>query len=915
MKIQFDRNQSYQLEAVAAVVDLFEGQPHAGASFYVTLGSGLGGQLTERGFANHLALDWPAIAANLQRIQARHGIRQDTVHPGMDFSIEMETGTGKTYVYLRTIHALYTTYGFTKFVIVVPSVAIREGVLKSVAMTREHFAELYGSYPWDCWTYDAKRTSVLHQFATSDKLQVLVINIDAFNKQANNVIHRELDQLFGRKPIEFIQQTRPIVILDEPQNMESAQARQAIASLHPLCTLRYSATHRRVYNLLYRLGPAEAYARQLVKRIEVNAVLDQPDLRRGFIRVESITAGRSKVAARLTIDVTTDRGPVRKTVQVSRNGTDLVALSGGRTAYQGYVVDHIDAARGQVVFTNGVVLRVGETWGPHQDEVMRAQVYETVQEHLEKELEVLHAFPPGRRLKVLSLFFLDRVAHYAEPDGKVRRWFEAAYRELSRQPRYRELGLPPVDKVHGGYFATDRKGRAKDTSGHSQEDEKVYELIMKDKERLLSLDEPLRFIFSHSALREGWDNPNVFQICTLSDAKSEIRKRQEIGRGLRLPVDETGVRVIGHPVNRLTVIANESYEDFARALQTEMELETGERFPAPDNARERMVVRIRPGLNEHPDFMALWDRIRWKTRYTVAFDPAELAAEAAAALREMPPVAVPSVRVVKGGLDITARGVTTRLLGVRERPLPPAPAGAGAAPAAMAAGDMAFAARAASAVAGVSPAVAPHPVPDLIGYIQQHTELTRRTIAEILVQSGRLADALVNPEAFLDGAVRAIREVLERHMVKGIHYAPTGEAYPPFFCTAGTGDGGFAAEVIMHKSRVVAVEKSVYPYLEVDSNIEAAFAAGLQAREDVLFFVKLPRWFRIDTPAGPHTPDWAVVKQSQPGGEKVYAVYETKGTVDPAGLRGEERLKVRCAKAHFAALGVKYRLVTRPDEV
>ena len=817
MKIKFERNQQYQLDAIHAVVDIFDGQPYAAGQFEMSLNVGFGGLMTEFGFGNKLLLDWTSIADNVRRIQQRNGINQAQLYPGMDFSIEMETGTGKTYVYLRTIHELHSKYGFTKFIIVVPSVAIREGVMKNLEITREHFEDIYGRHPFDYWVYDSKRVSSLRQFATSNQLQILVINIDAFNKKTNNIIHRENDRLSGYKPIEFIQSTRPIVILDEPQNMESVQAKEAIASLNPLCTLRYSATHRHTYNLLYRLGPVKAYEMKLVKRIEVDSVIDDPDFNRPFIRVESITPTKTKITAKLTIDVQGRNGPVRKTVSVSRNGTDLYDLSKGREAYKGYIVDHIDAGSGYVAFTNGLVLQVGQSTGAHQDDVMRVQIYETVKEHLEKELRVHQEFPEGRRLKVLSLFFIDRVANYVEADGKIRRWFEEAYNELSKNPRYAVLNLPPGDKVHNGYFATDKKGNAKDTSGNTQADDEAYELIMRDKERLLSLEEPLRFIFSHSALREGWDNPNVFQIGTLNETRSEIKKRQEIGRGLRLPVDETGQRVMDHPIIRLTVIANESYNDFARSLQTEIEEETGDQFPRPDNKRERRTVRRRKDLRENRDFVELWNRIKYKTRYSVKFDTDVLIEQAAAAIKSMLAVEKPRIHALKSGIEITSRGVSTHMLSVRHE---------------------------AVSTDGR--------IPDLIGYIQRQTELTRGTIAEILIRSERLNDVFVNPQQFLDLATRAIREVLQRLMIEGIKYELTGQEYE-MLKKFKEDDGGFEEELHLYENRMVNVSKSVYDAIEVDSNVELEFAKALDSRNDIRFFIKLPRWFKIETPVGPYT--------------------------------------------------------------
>ncbi|MCA1596004.1 MAG: DEAD/DEAH box helicase, partial [Chloroflexi bacterium] len=417
-----------------------------------------------------------------------------------------------------------------------------------------------------------------------------------------------------------VQAACPVVIIDEPQNMETETARAAIESLNPLFTLRYSATHRNLYNLVYRLDPVRAYDLRLVKRIEVDSVVEESDFNRPYILLEAVTAKRGTISAALRIDVKGASGPVRKLLTVSKNGVDLFELSGGRELYRGYVVAGIDAGNGCIAFQNDVVLYAGETHGGREDERMRLQVRETIREHFEKELKI-RKLPEGQRMKVLSLFFIDRVANYADDEGKIRKWFIKEYQELAAMPHYRPLEPLPVELVHSGYFAQD-KGRPKDSSeGRSTKaDDEAYQLIMKDKERLLDQSEPLRFIFSHSALREGWDNPNVFQICTLNESRSEMRKRQEIGRGLRLPVREHGERCLDPAYNRLTVIANESYDQFARTLQTEIERECGVSFAGRvENKRERKAITLKKGWQLDPDFQALWDRIKHRTRYAVSY--------------------------------------------------------------------------------------------------------------------------------------------------------------------------------------------------------------------------------------------------------------------------------------------------------
>ncbi|MBM4074635.1 MAG: DEAD/DEAH box helicase, partial [Planctomycetes bacterium] len=768
MKIKFDGHQQFQIDAVNAVCDIFKSQPLASAISSISFAASPGELFDELGVANNLVITQEKILENLREVQKSQGLQESFILDGMNFSVEMETGTGKTYVYLRTVYELNARYGFKKFVIVVPTVAIREGVKKSIEITRSHFSDFYGKIPCETWVYDSAHLSRLRQFAASNQLQILIVNIDAFNK-AVNVINKEQDKLSGRKPIEFLRACRPIVIIDEPQNVESELARQAIESLSPTCTLRYSATHRNLYNPVYRLDPVRAYDLRLVKRIEVDSVLDEENFNKPFIAVETIEPSRSKVTAKLVLDVMGPMGPVRKTVKVSRNGVDLFDVSGERDAYRGYIVDEIDAGNGYVSFTNGVVISQGDSQGSSRDDVMKAQVRETVREHLEKELAVRKTLPEGKRLKILSLFFIDRVANYVPTEGKIRKWFVAAYGECVSLPRFKDLGLPPVEAAHGGYFS-ETKGQARDTSGYSAADDDAYALIMRDKERLLSLEEPLRFIFSHSALREGWDNPNVFQICTLNETVSEVKKRQEIGRGLRLPVDESGERCIDAKLNTLTVIANESYEKFAAQLQTEIEDECGVRFEGRiANKRERRKATLRKGWRLDANFLGLWERIKHKTRYSVTYGTDELIARASERIAQMPAVAKAKIVTKKAKLDIDKTGVVASLQSTKEATIED---------------GLDF-------------------FPDALGYLQRETELTRATITKILIESGRLGDMLVDPQEFLDKALGVLRTVMQEFMVHGVKYERIdGAEYEMYLFEQQELDG--------YLSRMLEVRKSIY---------------------------------------------------------------------------------------------------------
>ncbi len=871
MKIKFDSNQPYQLDAINAVVDLFDGQPLANGAFEFNLASD-GGLFTDKGIGNAFTLEKEALLANLRVVQARNGIAPSAELDGMHFSVEMETGTGKTYVYLRSIYELHQRYGFKKFIIVVPSVAIREGVLASLRLMKEHFTTLFGNVPTDSWVYDSRQVSKLRQFAQSNTLQILVINIDAFNKQANNVIHKENDRLSGYRPVEFVQAARPIVIMDEPQNMESDQAKAAIAGLNPLCTLRYSATHRNLYNQLYRLDPVRAYDLKLVKRIEVDSVLDDSDFNQPFIHVKSISATSSKITAKLDMDVNDKGMPKRKPVTFSRSGVDLHDKSNGRDNYRGYIIDEINAGDGYVSFTNGLLLYVGQTHGGRMDDVMRVQIRETIREHFDKELRVFKTLPEGERLKVLSLFFVDRVANYWPQDGKIRYWFVESYKEVAALPKYAELKPLPVDRVHNGYFSV-YKNIPKDTRGNTAADDDAYELIMRDKERLLSLDEPLRFIFSHSALREGWDNPNVFQICTLNETKSEIKKRQEIGRGLRLPVLETGERCFDPNINRLTVIANESYEEFARRLQSEIEEECGVCFEGRiANKKKRRTAKLAPGWRLNEDFKELWQRIKHRTRYAVDYETPDLIEKAAKRLQGMEPIFAPKIRVQKAGMGLDRKkGVDSTLLAVREH-------------------DADFGA--------VS-------IPDLIGYLQGKTELTRTTLVQILIQSGRLGEVHTNPQQFLDQALSAVQSELHELIIDGIKYERiNGQEYEMLLFEE--------QEIAGYMTDMIEVDNSIYDAVLCDSEIERQFAEAMSTREDIKLIIKLPSWFKVATPVGTYNPDWAIVKEND---DKVYLVRETKGTTDELKLRGAEWAKIRCGKAHFDELGVDFAHVVSAKEI
>jgi type III restriction enzyme len=621
MKLKF-KHQSFQSDAVAAIVDLFKGQERRQDTFTITnerqisLDAGLG-------VGNAISISDEQIVTNMNAVQKKHslpltndltGSTAEGVLGGASrsFCIEMETGTGKTYVYTKTIYELHKQYGFTKFIVVVPSVAIREGVYKSFQITADHFAAQYDNTPVHCFIYDSKKLSSVRLFATSSDIEIMIINIDAF-KKSENIINQAQDRLNGESAMNYIKDTHPIVIIDEPQSVDNTpKAKEAIASLNPLCVFRYSATHREKINLLYRLTPVDAYQMGLVKQICVSSNQVDNDFNRPYIRLVSVSHDNG-FSAKIELDKIMKSGKAERKIITVKPGADLYELSGERDLYEGYSIAGIDCMPGNesVEFANGEMLYLGKAIGDIDDSLIkRAQIRRTIEAHLEKELRYTE-----KGIKVLSLFFIDEVSRYRGvsdqlPDASVQKgdasnqmpdasyqkgeyavMFEECYAELINLPkfsilRYRfhgseaplDTGHWNLESIHNGYFSQDKKGNYKDTKGDTIDDYDTYNTIMKDKEWLLSFDCPLRFIFSHSALKEGWDNPNVFQVCTLIEQKSTFTCRQKVGRGLRLCVNQDGERIEDKNINILHVMANESFAEFADTLQKEIESETGVKF-------------------------------------------------------------------------------------------------------------------------------------------------------------------------------------------------------------------------------------------------------------------------------------------------------------------------------------------------
>ena len=1009
MKLQF-KHQAFQAEAAAAVCDVFSGQPFTTAPCRLNPGEADGPiqlKLSEAdsGFCNHPLvpeLTNARILDNLRAVQRRNGLKPSEVlaGSGINLSIEMETGTGKTYTYVKTIYELHARYGWSKFIIVVPSVAIREGVYKSLQMTQEHFAEEYGR-KLRFFIYSSDRLTEVDRFASDSAIHVMIINMQAFNSsKSRKIIDQRLDIFRSRRPIDIIAQTNPILIIDEPQSVEGKQTKESLKKFHPLFTLRYSATHRENYDMVYRLDAMDAYNRKLVKKIAVLGITLTGSAAAGsYVYLEGIDLHKDKApTARLGFEVKGASG-IRTAVRKVNGGDDLFALSNGLEEYSDrYIVlpDGIDGRDNSITFLNGRKLYAGQIQGNEQMTALqrRIQIRETIRTHIRREREL---YPRG--IKVLSLFFIDEVAKYRLYDGdnddgrngEYARMFEEEYEAVVGELQ-REIGdedyLAYLDRIspqetHQGYFSVDKKRGKKarfvesrlDRRTRTSDDADAFDLIMKDKERLLSLDEPVRFLFSHSALREGWDNPNVFQICTLKpQSESEIRSRQEIGRGLRLCVNQQGERmdesVLGSQVqelNKLTLITDMAFGTFAQALQTGLAEALADR-PRKVDAQlfvdkvltrgngetvkvtqelaeaiyEDLIIRgyVKRGelteqyyrhkadgivqvaeevrdcaasvgsilstiydsrcmevedahgnnvtaqadlskLNSR-EFLALWEKINQKTFYTVSFDSQELIQNAVGQLNRQLEVSRVLVRKEYGEQKnkLQSKEQLLRGKGFQQRKA-----------------DRELAGR--LSATGVRY--------DLVGKLVEETGLTRSTVAAIL---GGIAPPIFsmfrwNPEEFILKAGKIINNVKAEAILHHIVYGKLDAAYDTDLFLSSNPRGKLG-------QNAMPVNRCIYDYLIYDSQTERKFAQQLDMSEKVAVYVKLPKAFFISTPVGRYSPDWAIVLRDS-AGKLVFFVVETKGSGDAMELRGAERAKIACAKAHFAAISgdsVIYDVVT-----
>lgn len=971
MKLHFEPNLDFQLQAIEAVADLFRGQEINRTEFTVSHsaldGAHLPGMESDLGIGNRLTLLDDEIAKNLGDIQLRNGLRPSGKLASGDFTVEMETGTGKTYVYLRTIFELNRRYGFTKFVIVVPSVAIKEGVYKTLQITEEHFRSLYANVPFEYFIYDSGKLGQVRNFATSPNIQIMVVTVGAINKKDVNNLYKDSEKTGGEKPIDLIRATNPIVIVDEPQTVDGGlegRGKEALGAMNPLCTLRYSATHVDKHHMVYRLDAVDAYERKLVKQIEVASMTVDGAHNKPYVRLIAVNNKKGIITAKVELDVQGATG-VRRMEKIVQDGDDLEQVT-GRALYKDVRIGEIRNGKNDPLIE--VKVPGGEEWlRPGQaigdvdaDAVKRLMIRRTIKEHLDKEKRL-----PPLKIKVLSLFFIDEVANYRSYDeggnpvkGKYALIFEEEYRRLAKHPDYQVL-FKEVDVetdaalVHDGYFSIDKKGNWSDTAENNQANrdnaERAYNLIMKDKERLLSFETKLKFIFSHSALREGWDNPNVFQICALREIGTERERRQTIGRGLRLCVNQTGERIRGFDVNTLTVIANEGYEEFAEKLQKEIEEETGIRFGLVEEHQFAGVgVTDDKGVTKPIGFeesQAIWKHLKAEG-YVDAKGKVQDALRTA--LKEgnikLPekfegqrPQIADILRKLAGRLEIKNaddrvpiktrqailesegfRALWERIkhkttyrvefdneklivdcaTALKDGP-PIAKTRVHIRKADIAIGKAGVEAKETSSAQPITLDETDIELPDLLTDLQDKTQLTRRSIVRILKESGRLDDFKRNPQDFIELVAEIINRTKRLALVDGIKYQRLGD------------DHYYAQELFKNEELMgylkqsLEVTKSVFERVVYDqSGVEKGFADQLEKNDAVKVYAKLPAWFKVPTPLGSYNPDWAILIEVD-GAERLYFVVETKGSLFKDDLRSKEGAKIKCGKAHFKAIAVE----------
>jgi len=998
MKIRY-KHQKFQADAARAVVDVFAGQPYLTPSYMMDKGAYAGEEAQRQidldfiGWSNHRIvpqLSDKVVLEHLNAVQRANGIAPSSQlegrESGYNLTVEMETGVGKTYTYIKTMYELNRAYGWTKFIIVVPSVAIREGVYKSFEMTKEHFLEEYGRQV-RFFIYNSKQLTEIDRFASDNAITAMIINAQAFNARGKDArrISMKLDEFRSRRPIDILAKTNPILIIDEPQSVEGKQTKERLKEFCPLLTLRYSATHKAdsVYNMVYRLDAMDAYNKRLVKKIAVKGISESGSTATdSYVYLEGVNLSKSAPTATVQFDVKQSGGTKRKSRVVSI-GDNLYDYSGGLEEYRnGFVVTSIDGRDNSLEFVNGIRLTAGDVIGNvDEDQLRRLQIRETILSHIERERKLFY-----KGIKVLSLFFIDEVAHYREYDaagqpvnGKFATMFEEEYDDIvgSLQLEFGEdeylayLRAIPAAKTHAGYFSVDGKGKMVNSKlGNRKEattdDVSAYELIMKNKELLLDRDpkrSPVRFIFSHSALREGWDNPNVFQICTLKQSGSEVRKRQEVGRGLRLCVDERGERMDANMlgadvqnVNVLTVIASESYDSFARTLQTEIAEAVADRPRAvtvelfdgktivDEHGNEQVIDRAAAQaicfdliVNGYIDKKgALTEKYHTDKANGELKIAEEMADSAESVIKIIDSVYEPGAMKPENARSNNVElRVDTDKLEMKEFKALWAKINAKSAYAVnfdtnelirhsitalndklrvskiyfrVETGTMEAITskeelesggsfkKEQSASYGVTVTANKSVKYDLVGKLVDETGLTRKTVIAILQGIDRTVfdQFKENPEEFILKAGSLINDEKATAIIQHITYNVLDEHYGTEIFTDPTIKGKLGTNAIK-------AHKHLYDHVVYDSSNERKFAEELDTSTNVAVYVKLPDGFYISTPVGKYNPDWAIAFYE--GTVKhIYFVAETKGSMNSMQLRQIELSKIHCAREHFKAL-------------
>lgn len=999
MRLQF-KHQKFQADAAKAVVDVFAGQPYLTPTYMMDRGINYQQALTDdkdfTGWRNEPIvpeLTDKIILERLNKIQRLNQIEpsaklERSESCKYNLTIEMETGVGKTYTYIKTMYELNKHYGWSKFIIVVPSIAIREGVYKSFQMTQEHFAEEYGK-KIRFFIYNSSQLTEIDRFASDSSINVMIINSQAFNARGKDArrIYMKLDEFRSRRPIDIIAKTNPILIIDEPQSVEGKQTKERLKEFHPLLTLRYSATHKSdsIYNMVYRLDALEAYNKRLVKKIAVKGITESGSTAtEGYVYLEGINLSKADPTATLQFDFKGATGIRKKAMKVGI-GFNLYDNSGNLDEYKnGFVVKFIDGRDNSVEFLNGVKIFAGEVIGKvSEDQLRRIQIRETILSHIEQERELFY-----KGIKVLSLFFIDEVAKYKQYDesghpynGIYADMFEEEYadivgnmqREIGNEDYIRYLDAIPVHETHAGYFSIDKKGKLTDSKlsdkkAGTSDDIDAYDLIMKNKELLLDRDpkrSPVRFIFSHSALREGWDNPNVFQICTLKQSSSEVRKRQEVGRGLRLCVNQDGERmdanVLGndvHSVNVLTVIASESYDSFAKGLQTELAEAVANRPVAVTaelfkgkvisdvHGNEQVVdgetaqaIYFDMIVNGYVDKKgALTDKY-YADKANNAVKVAEEVADCADAVlsivdsiydsRAMQPenardknvelqvdpekLAMPEFKALWQRIspksiyvvDFDTEELVEKAISSLNRNLRVSKIFFK-----VESGTMNEIQSKKALLEGTSfvkeksgtydTARRIHASSsvkyDLVGKLVAETGLTRKAVVEILtgIEKSVFDQFKDNPEEFIIKAADLINDEKATAIIQHITYNMLDERYDTDIFTEPTIKGKLGVNAMK-------AQRHLYDHIVYDSTNERGFATDLDTNTNVAVYVKLPDSFYISTPVGRYNPDWAIAFYE--GTVKhIYFVAETKGSMHSMQLRLIEESKIHCAREHFKAI-------------